>query len=70
MLDALANSLCPSYFPPDQECTLPLNPGQYGSLVGGPMDIVFGDLPDIISKLTFTASNENQVFSLVQYFYS
>jgi hypothetical protein len=53
MLDALANSLCPSYFPPGQECTLPLKPGQYGSLVGGPTDITFGDLPDILSKLSF-----------------
>jgi hypothetical protein len=35
-------------------------------LVGGPMDIVFGDLPDIISKLTFTVSNENQVCCLVR----
>jgi len=72
LLDALANSLCPSYFPPGQECTLPLNPGEYGSLVGGPMDFTFGDISDIQSKLklTFTASNENQVCSLVQYLYS
>jgi hypothetical protein len=53
MLDALAYSLCPSYFPPGQECTLPLNPGEYGSLVGGPIDIVFGDLNAEWSKQIF-----------------
>jgi hypothetical protein len=52
LLDLVAGALCPTFFPPGQECTLPLNPGQYGSLVGGPLDIVFGDLPDILSKQT------------------
>ena len=50
LLNLVAGTLCPNLFPPGQECTLPLNPGQYGSLVGGPLDIVFGDLPDLLSK--------------------
>jgi len=50
ILDLLAATLCPTFFPAGQECTLPLNPGAYGSLVGGPLDITFGDLPDALSK--------------------
>jgi hypothetical protein len=50
LLDVLADTLCPDFFPPGQECTLPLYPGQYGSLVGEPLDFVFGDLPDLVSK--------------------
>ncbi len=50
LLDVLADTLCPNFFPPDQECTLPLNPGHYGSLVGGPMDFTFGDLNEVLSK--------------------
>ena len=50
LLDTLADVLCPTFFPPGQECTLPLNPGQYGSLVGGPLDITIPDIPDIIGK--------------------
>jgi hypothetical protein len=52
ILDVLADALCPTFFPPGQECTLPLNPGQYGSLVGGPLDFTLPDLPDILSKYT------------------
>ena len=50
LLDVLAPTLCPTFFPAGQDCTLPLNPGQYGSLVGGPLDIVLPDLPDIIGR--------------------
>jgi hypothetical protein len=58
LLNLAAGALCPNLFPPGQECTLPLNPGQYGSLVGGPLDILFGDLPDALSKHKFKARNE------------
>ncbi len=46
----LADTLCPDFFPPGQECTLPLYPGQYGSLVGGALDFTLPDLPDDLSK--------------------
>ncbi len=62
LLDLVAGALCPTFFPPGQECTLPLNPGQYGSLVGGPLDIVFGDLPDILSKQTLKKACNEKVF--------
>jgi hypothetical protein len=45
--------LCPSYFPPGQECSLPLNPGTYGSLVGGALDIVLPDIAHILSKCIY-----------------
>lgn len=47
----LAPTLCPTFFPPGQECTLPLNPGQYGSWVGGAIDITLPELPDILGRL-------------------
>jgi hypothetical protein len=50
ILDILADTLCPAFFPPGQECTLPLNPGEYGSLVGGPLDFTLPDIPDILCK--------------------
>jgi hypothetical protein len=50
ILDVLADTLCPTFFPPGQECTLPLNPGEYGSLVGGPLDFTLPDIPDILCK--------------------
>ncbi len=53
LLDALANSLCPIYFPPGQECTLPLYPGEYGSLVGGPMEFELGDINETLGKQIF-----------------
>ena len=50
LLDMWAPTLCPDYFPPEQDCTLPLNPGEYGSLVGGPLDITLPEISDFIGK--------------------
>ena len=50
ILDVLGDKLCPTFFPAGQDCTLPLNPGQYGSYVGGPLDIVLPEIPAIIGK--------------------
>jgi hypothetical protein len=50
LLDALAPTLCPAFFPPGQECSLPLNPGPYGSHVGGTLDITLPEIPDIIGR--------------------
>ena len=50
LLDVLAPTLCPTFFPAGQDCTLPLNPGEYGSLVGGPLDITLPDLPDVLGR--------------------
>ena len=50
ILDMLGDKLCPTFFPAGQDCTLPLNPGQYGSYVGGPLDIVLPEIPAIIGK--------------------
>jgi hypothetical protein len=57
ILDVLADTLCPTFFPPGQECTLPLNPGEYGSLVGGPLDFTLPDIPDILCKYSGVPSN-------------
>ncbi len=55
LLDVLDNSLglCPKYFPPGQECTLPLNPGAYGSLVGGDLYIVLPEIANDLSKYIY-----------------
>ena len=55
LLDVLDGSLglCPTYFPPGQECTLPLNPGAYGSLVGGDLYIVLPEIANDLSKYIY-----------------
>jgi hypothetical protein len=64
LLNVLAPTLCPDFFPPGQECTLPLYPGEYGSLVGGSLEIMYGELPDFLGKQIFTPYKENTVFKL------
>jgi hypothetical protein len=55
LLDVLDGNLglCPAYFPPGQECTLPLNPGAYGSLVGGDLYIVLPEIANELSKYIY-----------------
>ena len=50
LLDVLAPALCPTFFPAGQDCTLPLNPGEYGSLVGGPLDITLPNINDALGR--------------------
>merc|ERR1712168_659916 len=47
LLEAGADTLCPTYFPDGQECKLPLKPGTYGG--GDPL--VLGPLPEIPSVI-------------------
>jgi hypothetical protein len=47
LLDYLADALCPNFFPPDQECSLPLYPGYYA---GGPVDLTLPVIAENIGR--------------------
>merc|ERR1712179_361398 len=61
LLDEGAAFLCPDFFPENQACALPLNPGTYG---GAAPPLVIPEIPDILIDLLGSGSYEVQVHAI------
>merc|ERR1711951_268778 len=64
LLEVGADALCPAYFPDGQDCSLPLNPGQYGSTEA--LSVVLPEIPDIIVSVLGSGTYRAEVHGMLE----
>merc|ERR1719295_1831108 len=64
LLEVGADALCPTYFPDGQDCSLPLNPGQYGSTEA--LSVVLPEIPDIIVSVLGSGTYRAEVHGMLE----